>query len=65
MGLQDIRPCDGPYRTIFLIPCDVPELLNWECLLGAMAELERNPDHTKMVETYVFNSAKVFATFTP
>ncbi len=41
------------------------EMLNWECLVGVMAELGRKPDHTEMVNTYVFNSAKVFATFTP
>jgi hypothetical protein len=39
------------------------EMLNWMCLAGAMAELERLPDMTRFVETYVFNSNKCFAAF--
>ncbi len=30
-----------------------------------MAELGRRPDETEFVETYVFNSSKVFAFFAP
>jgi len=41
------------------------ELLNWFCLVGAMAELGRKPTWTTFVETYVFNSNKVFAIFEP
>ena len=39
------------------------EMLNWMCLAGAMAELERLPDMTRFVGTYVFNSNKCFAAF--
>jgi hypothetical protein len=39
------------------------EMLNWVCLAGAMAELERQPDMTRFVETYIFNSNKCFAAF--
>lgn len=39
------------------------ELLNWFCLVGAMAELERAPSWSTFVETDVFNSNKCFAIF--
>lgn len=39
------------------------EVLNWFCLIGAMAELKRMPLWTDFVESYVFNSNKVFAVF--
>ena len=41
------------------------ELLNWFCLLGAMAELKRKPDMATFVETNIMNSNKVMATFRP
>ncbi len=41
------------------------ELLNWACLLGAMAELDRKPEILDYVETYVFNSNKCMALFRP
>ena len=41
------------------------ELLNWACMLGAMAELEQKPDIIDFVESHVFTSNKVFATFHP
>ena len=41
------------------------EMLNWMCLAGAMAELGRRPNDTAFIETYLFNSNKVFATFQP
>ena len=41
------------------------EMLNWMCLVGAMAELGRRPTETAFVETYLFNSSKVFALFAP
>lgn len=41
------------------------ELLNWMCLVGAMAELGRKPTDTAWVETHIFNSNKCFATFLP
>jgi hypothetical protein len=41
------------------------EMLNWMCLVGAMAELRRRPAETDLVETYLFNSSKCFAFFPP
>jgi hypothetical protein len=41
------------------------EMLNWMCLAGAMAELGRRPSETTFVESYIFNSNKVFAVFPP
>jgi hypothetical protein len=37
------------------------EMLNWMCLAGAAAELGLKPKHLDFVETWVFNSCKVFA----
>ncbi len=39
------------------------EMLNWFCLLGAMAELGCTPSWSTFVETDVFNSNKCFAVF--
>jgi hypothetical protein len=39
------------------------EMLNWFCLVGAMAELKRKPAWTHWVESYLFNSNKCFAVF--
>jgi hypothetical protein len=39
------------------------EMLNWMCLAGAMAELDRRPDSATFIETYIFNSSKCFASF--
>jgi hypothetical protein len=41
------------------------EMLNWMCLVGAMAELGRRPTDTEFVESYIFNSNKCFAFFNP
>jgi hypothetical protein len=41
------------------------ELLNWFCLAGAMAELERKPDESVFLESWISNSDKVFAVFRP
>jgi len=41
------------------------ELLNWFCLAGAMAELERKPDEAVFLESWISNSNKVFAVFRP
>jgi hypothetical protein len=38
-------------------------MLNWMCLAGAMAELKRQPDAARFVQTYIFNSNKCFAAF--
>jgi hypothetical protein len=39
------------------------EMLNWMCLVGAMAELGARPKDTEFVQTYIFNSSKTFAEF--
>ena len=39
------------------------ELLNWFCLIGAMAELGRRPDYAAFVETNIMNSNKVIAVY--
>ena len=36
------------------------EILNWSCLAGAMSELERKPQETGFVDTWIFNSSKAF-----
>jgi len=45
--------------------CGQQEMLNWMCLAGAMAELGRRPDETEFIQSYIFNSNKVFAFFKP
>jgi hypothetical protein len=41
------------------------EMLNWMCLVGAMAELGRRPTETNFIETDIFNAPKCFAFFGP
>jgi Catalytic LigB subunit of aromatic ring-opening dioxygenase len=41
------------------------ELLNWYCLVGAMAELNRKPSYSVFQESWITNSDKVFAVFRP
>jgi hypothetical protein len=41
------------------------EVLNWMCLAGAMAELDRHATDTVLIESYIFNSNKCFAFFPP
>ena len=36
------------------------EILNWSCLAGAMSELNRKPQETGFVDTWIFNSSKAF-----
>ena len=36
------------------------EILNWMCLVGALSELDRKPRETGFVDTWIFNSSKVF-----
>ncbi|MEQ9642287.1 MAG: extradiol ring-cleavage dioxygenase [Alphaproteobacteria bacterium] len=36
------------------------EVLNWMCLVGALHELDRAPGTTGFVDTWIFNSSKVF-----
>jgi hypothetical protein len=41
------------------------EMLNWFCLMGAMAELGRKPHSAAFFEANIMNSNKVVATFSP
>jgi hypothetical protein len=36
------------------------EILNWMCLVGALNALDRKPQETGFVDTWIFNSSKVF-----
>ena len=36
------------------------EILNWSCLAGAMSALDRKPQETGFVDTWIFNSSKAF-----
>jgi len=45
--------------------CGQQEMLNWMCLAGAMAELGRRPNESDFIQSYIFNSNKVFAVFNP
>ncbi len=60
---------DGDYETWRKTPLAAmedsgqQEVLNWMCLAGAMDELGRQPDETVFLESYIFNSNKVFASF--
>ena len=36
------------------------EILNWMCLTGALSALERKPQETGFVDTWIFNSSKAF-----
>ena len=63
--------CAGDYQGWRQTPlatiedCGQQEMLNWMCLVGAMAELGRRPDETDFIQSYIFNSNKVFAFFKP
>ena len=41
------------------------EMLNWMCLAGAMQELDRKPEVLDYLETYILNSNKCLALFSP
>ena len=36
------------------------EMLNWMCLVGALAQLQRRPGETEFIPTWVLNSSKCF-----
>jgi hypothetical protein len=36
------------------------EILNWSCLAGALAELDRKPAYSSLLTTWIFNSSKAF-----
>lgn len=39
------------------------EVLNWTCFVGAMAELNYQPEIVDWVETWTFNASKCMAVF--
>ena len=41
------------------------EMLNWMCLAGALAELDRTPEIVDFIQTYIFNSSKCLAVARP
>jgi hypothetical protein len=41
------------------------ETMNWQCLVGAMAELGRKPDFCEFAPSWIFNSGKCTAIFKP
>jgi Catalytic LigB subunit of aromatic ring-opening dioxygenase len=41
------------------------EILNWMCLAGALAELQRKPAETDFIDTWIFNSSKCFLAAPP
>ena len=60
---------NGDFRKWGEIPLHViedagqHEVLNWVCLAGAMAELNRDAQVLDFAESYLFNSSKCFAIF--
>jgi len=58
--------CTGDWQTwrgysgAAIEDCGQQEVLNWACLAGAMSELDRRPQETGFVDTWIFNSSKVF-----
>lgn len=43
-----------------LVAAGQHEVINWMCLVGALDELGRGPGETEFIETWIFNSSKVF-----
>lgn len=41
------------------------EILNWMCLVGALAELHRKPAEIDFIDTWIFNSSKCFLSAPP
>jgi hypothetical protein len=41
------------------------EILNWHCLMGAMEELGRKPDHSEFIESWALTANVVFAYYRP
>ena len=57
---------DGDYEAWRKYPAQAvedsgqQEILNWMCLVGALSALERKPQETGFVDTWIFNSSKAF-----
>lgn len=45
--------------------CGQQEVLNWSCLAGALHALSRVPAETEFIDTWIFNSSKVFVMSPP
>lgn len=58
--------CAGDYQAWRNYPSQAieesgqQEVLNWSCLVGALNELKLKPEVTGFVDTWIFNSSKVF-----
>lgn len=58
--------CRGDYQTWRDYPLSSieesgqQEALNWACLVGALEALDRRPAYTSFIDTWIFNSSKVF-----
>jgi hypothetical protein len=48
------------YSGAAIEDCGQQEVLNWMCLAGALDALGRKPTETAFVDTWIFNSSKVF-----
>lgn len=48
------------YPAAAIEDCGQQEVLNWMCLAGALHQLGRKPSVTGFVDTWIFNSSKVF-----
>ena len=48
------------YPASAIEECGQQELLNWSCLVGALNTLDRKPRETEFIDTWIFNSSKVF-----
>jgi Catalytic LigB subunit of aromatic ring-opening dioxygenase len=61
---EALRDCDWQawrgYSGAAVEDSGQQEILNWVCLAGAMSELKRKPEETGFVDTWIFNSSKVF-----
>ncbi len=55
----------GAYTTAQIEHAGQQEVLNWFALLGAARELSVTPSWSTFVETWIFNSNKVFAAWPP
>ena len=61
---EALRDCDWQtwrsYSGAAVEDSGQQEILNWSCLAGALSVLERKPETTGFVDTWIFNSSKAF-----
>ena len=53
------------YRAAAVEESGQQEILNWMCLVGALAELNRKPAEVELIDTWIFNSSKCFMSAPP